>query len=299
MYKHVNAQTSILKPASCYGIGVHSGQNVQLTLKPAVAGTGVVFIRTDVKHGMNAIKASYANVVDADMSTNIRNQYNVHVSTIEHLMAALCGCGIDNVIVELDGPEVPIMDGSSKAFVFMIECAGKRILNSHKQYCKILREIVVDDMDRRISISPSSSNSMQIDFAIDFDSKVIGKQNLSFSDTLNSFSNDIANARTFGFVNELDYLRSRGLAKGASLDNAIGIDRDVILNSDGLRYKDEFVRHKILDMIGDLYTAGIRIIGHVQANKTGHQLNNALLHQIFSNQSSYQLVSAHEIETLY
>jgi UDP-3-O-[3-hydroxymyristoyl] N-acetylglucosamine deacetylase len=249
---------TIINPISCYGIGVHSGQNIQLTLKPAKPNTGIIFVRTDVKSESNYIAASYLNVADTAMSTNLQNQHNIRVSTIEHLMAALWGCGIDNVIVELDGSEVPIMDGSSKAFVFMIECAGKKLQNVAKKYLKILKEIRVSDQNREITVS--KSKTMHINLTIEFDSKVIGKQNLLFSQTINSFKENLANARTFGFLNELDYLKDRGLAQGASLDNAIGIDRDTILNHDGLRYDDEFVRHKALDMVGDLYTSTANII---------------------------------------
>jgi UDP-3-O-[3-hydroxymyristoyl] N-acetylglucosamine deacetylase len=292
MPKHLYEQSTIINPISCYGIGVHSGQNIQLTLKPAKPNTGIIFVRTDVQSEINYIAASYLNVADTAMSTNLQNQH-IRVSTIEHLMAALWGCGIDNVIVELDGPEVPIMDGSSKAFVFMIECAGKKLQNVAKKYLKILKKIRVSDQNREIIVS--KSKTMHINLTIEFDSKVIGKQNLLFSQTINSFKENLANARTFGFLNELDYLKDRGLAQGASLDNAIGIDRDTILNHDGLRYDDEFVRHKALDMVGDLYTSTANVIASFNALKTGHQLNNELLHKIFSDSQAYTWVGAKDL----
>ena len=177
MPKHLYEQSTIINPISCYGIGVHSGQNIQLTLKPAKPNTGIIFVRTDVQSEINYIAASYLNVADTAMSTNLQNQH-IRVSTIEHLMAALWGCGIDNVIVELDGPEVPIMDGSSKAFVFMIECAGKKLQNVAKKYLKILKKIRVSDQNREIIVS--KSKTMHINLTIEFDSKVIGKQNLLF-----------------------------------------------------------------------------------------------------------------------
>jgi len=281
-------QLSIINPVSCYGIGVHSGEITQLTLKPAKENTGIVFVRTDLKDEVNFIEASYLNVSETSLSTTISNKYKVQVSTIEHLMAAFWGCGIDNVIVEIDGPEVPIMDGSSKPFVFMIEYSGKKLQNAPKKYLKIIKEVKVCHKEGEIICSPS--HDMKIDLTIDFTSKAIGKQNLVFSEK-ESFTRNIADARTFGFVHELDYLRSKGLARGASLENAIGIDQDVILNTDGLRYKDEFVRHKLLDLFGDLYTAGAHVIGTVTGYKTSHALNNQFLKEIFCDPSCYKWVS--------
>jgi len=286
-------QTTIINPISCYGIGVHSGETVHLTLKPAKQDTGIVFVRTDVKGGNNFITASYLNVFDTSLSTSVRNANNVQVSTVEHLMAALWGCGIDNIIIELDGPEVPIMDGSSKAFVFMIECSGKKLQNAPKKYLKILKEIRVSHKDSEITCYPS--DTMKIDLTIDFANKVIGKQNFAFSAKDKSFYEDIADARTFGFLHELDYLKSKGLAQGASLDNAIGIDNDIILNPEGLRHKDEFVRHKLLDFIGDFYISGTPIAGSFIGYKTGHAINNECLRQIYADEYSYKFVTYKEL----
>jgi UDP-3-O-[3-hydroxymyristoyl] N-acetylglucosamine deacetylase len=285
-------QLSINNSISCYGIGVHSGRPIQLTLKTAKKNTGIVFIRTDIKSGDNIIEASCLNVADTSLSTSIRNSNNVQVSTIEHLMAAIWGCGIDNMIIELDGPEVPIMDGSSKPFVFMIECSGKKLQDAPRKYLKILKEVRVNHKDCEIIARPS--NAMKIDLTIEFDSKVIGKQNVVFSEK-ESFKEDIADARTFGFVHELNYLKSKGLAKGASLDNAIGIDHDIILNQEGLRHDNEFVRHKLLDLIGDFYTAGGYIIGSFIGYKTGHALNNQFLRQVLSDPYAHQWVSSKEL----
>lgn len=281
-------QITILNPVSCYGIGMHSGQPIHLTLKPAKKNTGITFVRTDIRSEINFIEASYQNVFDTSFSTSIKNSYNIKVSTIEHLMAAIWGCGIDNIIVEIDGPEVPIMDGSSRPFVFMIECSGRKIQHAPKKFLKILKEVKVVHQDTEILAEPSST--FKINLTIEFKSKVIGKQNFILSD-IKSFKNNIADARTFGFLHDLDYLKSRGLAQGASLDNAIGIDQDIILNHDGLRYKDEFVRHKLLDLIGDLNAAGSHIIGSISGNKTSHALNNQFLHQLFSDPYSYEWVS--------
>ncbi|WP_425362602.1 UDP-3-O-acyl-N-acetylglucosamine deacetylase [Candidatus Tisiphia endosymbiont of Hybos culiciformis] len=285
-------QVSILSPVSCYGVGVHSGNITQLTLRPAAENTGIVFVRTDVRQEINFIQASCLNVSETSFSTTIKNEHNISISTIEHLMAALWGCGIDNLIIEIDGSEVPIMDGSSKAFVFMIECAGRKLQNAPKKYLKILKEIRAIHKDCELVCSPS--HSMTVDMTIDFASKAIGKQNLLFSEN-ESFKNNIADARTFGFVHELEYLKSKGLARGASLDNAIGIDQDIIINHDGLRYSDEFVRHKLLDLFGDLYTTGGHLIANITGYKTSHALNNQFLRQVFSDPSAYQWVSDREI----
>jgi UDP-3-O-[3-hydroxymyristoyl] N-acetylglucosamine deacetylase len=282
-------QISILNPTSCYGMGVHSGEIAQLTLRPAKENTGIVFVRTDLRQEINFIQAHCLNVSDTNLSTTIENEHKVHVSTTEHLMAALWGCGIDNVIVEIDGPEVPIMDGSSQPFVFMIECAGRKLQKAPRKYLKILKEVRATHQDCELICEPS--NSMTVDLTIDFASKVIGKQNLIFSGN-DSFKHNIANARTFGFAKELDYLKSKGLARGASLDNAIGIDEDAIMNHDGLRYSDEFVRHKLLDLFGDLYSTGSHLIANITGYKTSHALNNQFLRQIFSDNNCYQWVSS-------
>ena len=286
-------QVSLLKPTSCYGIGVHSGEVTQLTLRPAKANTGIVFVRTDVRQEINFIQATYQNVSETFLSTTIKNEHNVQVSTIEHLMAALWGCGIDNVIAEIDGPEVPIMDGSSKAFVFMIECAGKKLQNTPKRYLQILKTVKAVHKDCELVCTPA--DSMTVNLTVDYTSKAIGRQSLVFSQN-ESFKNNIADARTFGFVSELEHLKSKGLALGASLDNAIGIDQDTIMNQDGLRYSDEFVRHKLLDLFGDMYSSGANIVGEVIGYKTSHALNNQLLRQIFSDETSYKWVSSTEMQ---
>jgi UDP-3-O-[3-hydroxymyristoyl] N-acetylglucosamine deacetylase len=282
-------QTTIQNPISCYGIGVHSGQKTQVTLKPAKPGTGVVFVRTDVTVCDNKIEASYCNVFDTTLSTSIRNNAGVQVSTIEHLMAAIWGCAVSNIIIEIDGAEVPIMDGSSKPFVFMIECAGKKLQNAPMRYLKLIKEVRVNDGGSEIVAVPSKET--YIDLTIDFTSPVIGKQQHIFSPAV-SFKDEIADSRTFGFIHELDYLQSKGLAKGASLDNAIGIDKDVILNHEGLRHENEFVRHKLLDLLGDLFTAGGGFIGELKGYKTSHSMNNRFLHKIFSDPTTYKWVDS-------
>lgn len=279
-------QTTIQNPISCYGIGVHSGKNTQITLKPAKRDTGIVFVRTDVSSVDNEIYASYENVFDTSLSTSIKNNANTQVHTIEHLMAAIWGCGISNLIVEIDGAEVPIMDGSSKPFVFMIECSGIQKSNVPQKRLKLLKEIDVSDNGCEIVGVPS--DCLSIDLTIDFASPAIGKQQHIFTEQ-DGFKDEIANSRTFGFLHELDYLQSKGLAKGASLDNAIGIDKDVILNHDGLRHQNEFARHKTLDQLGDLFTAG-NLIADLKSFKTSHYLNNQFLHKVFSDPYSYKWI---------
>ena len=280
-------QTTINNPISCYGIGVHSGEKTQVTLKPAAQNTGIVFVRTDIKAVDNKVYASYKNVFDTTLSTSIKNLSGTQVSTIEHLMAAIWGCRLSNVIIEIDGPEVPIMDGSSKAFVFMIECAGLKMLNTPKKHLKLLKDVYVSDKDAEIFASPAEY--LRIDLTIDFASSVIGKQQHVFNKEAN-FREDLADSRTFGFLHELDYLQSKGLAKGASLDNAIGIDKDIILNHGGLRHDNEFVRHKLLDLVGDLFSSGGGLICELKGFKTSHSLNNKFLHKIFSDPYSYKWV---------
>ena len=279
-------QTTIKNPVSCYGIGVHSGRNVQLTMKPAKAGTGIVFVRTDVTQTSdNFIEANFLNVSETSYSTSIsNNDSKVFVSTIEHLMAAIWGCNIDNMIIEIDGPEVPIMDGSSKPFLFMLEFAGAKDLPQKKKILKINKEVIFTAGDSESIIMPS--DNFRIDLEIEFKSKAIGRQEISYSDR-SKFSDEVASARTFGFVHELEYMKSKGLARGASLSNAIGLDNDIILNHDGLRYRDEFVRHKLLDAIGDFSLASSNILGAFKCIKPGHALNNNLLRKVFDNPSNY------------
>jgi UDP-3-O-[3-hydroxymyristoyl] N-acetylglucosamine deacetylase len=282
----MNVQTTIDLPISCCGFGMHSGAMVQVVFKPSKANTGIVFVRTDVKSVDNVIFANYQNVIETHFATTISNASNIKIATIEHLMAAIYACGIDNLIIEVDGPEIPIMDGSSKPFIFMIECSGIKYLDAKKAQIKLLKEITIEDNGAYIVAGPCER--LEIQTSIEFTSKSIGKQSrrcISISD----FKQNISDARTFGFIKELKYLNSKGLGLGVSLQNGIGIDEnDQLLTK--LRYSDEFVRHKILDTVGDLYTAG-SIIGHFECYKSGHYLNNQILRKIFSSASNYQLVA--------
>jgi UDP-3-O-[3-hydroxymyristoyl] N-acetylglucosamine deacetylase len=267
---------------SCYGFGMHGGKMAHVTFKPAQEDVGIVFIRTDVKEGKNIIYADFNHVTETTLATTISNEYNVKVATIEHLMAALYSCNINNIIIEIDGPEIPIMDGSSRPFVFMLECAGIRTLPKTRKRIKILREIIVEHNDTFVRVEPH--DSLKIETSIDFDTKAIGKQHLVFDENV-KFSEDIAAARTFGFIDDLKYLNSKGLALGITLQNAIGIDENDAVLTD-LRFEDEFVRHKILDAIGDFYTAG-NIEGYFRCHKSGHYLNNQILRKIFADPNNY------------
>lgn len=278
----MNLQTTINSPISCYGLGMHGGRMCQMTLKPAKQDTGIVFIRTDVKGVDNAIIADYQNVVETTLATTLSNASNIKVATVEHLMAALYSFKIDNIIIEIDGPEIPIMDGSSRPFVFMLYCSGTMELGKKRKKIKILKELSVENNDTFIQVQPAEN--LKIETSIDFSSKAIGKQHMIYDKEI-AFEAEIAAARTFGFLGDLRYLNSKGLGLGINLQNAIGIDRNDNLLTD-LRFEDEFVRHKILDSIGDFYTAG-DIEGYFRCHKSGHYLNNQILRKIFSDPSNY------------
>lgn len=279
-------QRTIKNIVSCDGIGVHSGEKVSVTLEPAPADTGVVFIRSDLKEN-NYIKASCLNVCETSMCTIIKNENEIKVSTIEHLMSALWASGIDNVFVKIDGPEMPIMDGSAKNFMLILELADFTVLNKKRRYIEIIKDLEIKDASSFVQIKPS--NKFDISVEIDFQSSVIGKQKYKFSEQ-NSFKEEIASARTFGFVHEVEYLRSKGLARGASLENAIAIEQDKILNTEGLRFQNEFVRHKILDAIGDYYTIGSFIKGEISGYKTGHGINNIFARKLLENKDCWRYI---------
>jgi UDP-3-O-[3-hydroxymyristoyl] N-acetylglucosamine deacetylase len=273
-------QRTVAADIKITGEGVHKGELVTLTIKPAPENYGIVFKRVDLS-GDNLVPALYNHVVDTTMCTVIGNKSGARVATIEHLMSALWGCGIDNAMIEIDNEEVPILDGSSEEFVKCIESIGTVLQMEQRQYLYITERMEVKDGDKMAILEPS--DCFEVDFAIEFSSQAIGRQSRYFSESQHTFNSCISNARTFGFMHEIEYLKSLGLALGASLKNAIGIDKDTILNPEGLRHEDEFVRHKILDCIGDLYLAGHRIKGKISAFKSGHKLNNQILHELFAN----------------
>tara|TARA_Y100001936_G_scaffold254145_1_gene325654 strand:- start:20532 stop:21512 length:981 start_codon:yes stop_codon:yes gene_type:complete len=281
-------QKTLKASIGCTGIGLHSGKKVAMSLNPAAPDTGIVFHRSDLEGTDRIIPARWDHVVDTRMATTIGNESGACVSTVEHLMAALAGCGIDNAIIEIDGAEVPVMDGSSAPFIFLVECAGMVEQASPRKAIKIEQPIEVGDAEKFVSATPDETFSVA--FEIDFEDAAVARQHLSMRLVNGTFKTEIARARTFGFVHEVDALRKAGLALGGSLDNAVVISGDTILNGDGLRYEDEFVRHKILDCVGDLYLAGAPIIGQIDALRSGHALNNQFLISLFANEDAWSYV---------
>ena len=280
-------QQTICEPVSINGIGLHSGINVSMKLLPAESNYGIKFIRKDIANN-NVIEALWSNVSNTNLSTTISNQSGVSVSTIEHLMSALSGLHIDNIKIEIDGPEVPIMDGSSIKFVNLINSSSIKNLNKKRKIIKVKKNIKIEKDDSSVELKPN--NQFSIDFEIDFPSKLVSQQSCQLQLVNGNYKTDIASARTFGFEKDVDMLRSNGLALGGSLDNAVVVGETKILNSEGLRYNDEFVRHKILDSIGDLYLAGAPIQGYFFGNKSGHHLNNLLLKSLFADKNNYQYI---------
>ena len=280
-------QQTISEPIIVKGIGLHSGVNTIMKLLPADIDYGIKFIRKDIKHN-NIVDALWSNVTNTKLSTTISNKFGISISTIEHLMSALSGLHIDNLKIEIDGPEVPIMDGSSKEFVDLIEKIPIKILNKKRKIIKIKKELKIIDNESSVQLKPNEQ--FAIDFEIDFPSQVISKQSCQLQLINGNYKTDIASARTFGFEKDVDMLRSNGLALGGSLQNAVVVGDHKILNKDGLRFKDEFVRHKILDSIGDLYLAGAPIQGYFYGNKSGHRLNNLLLKSLFSDDNNFEYI---------
>ncbi|MBT4518460.1 MAG: UDP-3-O-acyl-N-acetylglucosamine deacetylase [Halieaceae bacterium] len=271
------------------GVGLHTGEKIYLTLSPAPANTGIVFRRVDLDPVVE-IPARAENVGDTMLSSTLVAK-GERVSTVEHLLSAMAGLGIDNSYIDVSGPEVPIMDGSAGPFVFLIQSAGVEEQNAAKKFIRIKRPVTVEDDDKIASFLPF--DGFKVSFTIDFDHPVFrdrtARAEVDFSTT--SFVKEVSRARTFGFMHEIEYLRSKGLALGGSVDNAIVVDEYRILNEDGLRYDDEFVKHKVLDAIGDLYLLGHSLIGEFCAHKSGHALNNASLRALIAQPDAWEMVS--------
>ena len=280
-----NNQQTIEDTILVKGIGLHSGKDVEIRLEPADIDCGIKFIRIDKKQH-NIINAIWSNVSETVLSTTISNASGLKISTIEHLMSALSGLHIDNLNIYINAPEVPIMDGSSRPFVEMIEDIGIKVQNKKRKLLNIKKTIEVKSNNSSVKITPNKQFS--IDFEIDFPSQLVSKQSCQLQLINGNYKADIAAARTFGFEREVEQLRSNGLALGGSLENAVVVGESEILNKEGLRYSDEFVRHKILDSIGDLYLAGSPILGYFYGKKSGHYLNNQLLRKLFSDNSNYE-----------
>ncbi|MBI1238416.1 MAG: UDP-3-O-acyl-N-acetylglucosamine deacetylase [Alphaproteobacteria bacterium] len=284
----MNLQRTLKKPVDCVGVGVHSGAPASLTLKPAPVGSGIVFVRRDAPAGNARIPARFDAVSDMTLGTTLTNEAGVSVQTVEHMMAALAGLGIDNVTVELTGPEIPIMDGSAAPFVFLIECAGIAVQRAPRKALRILKTVRVADGGRVAELRPSAEP--RIDIMIDFASAAIAQQHFGIALTQEAFREEIARARTFGFRHEVEALRAMGLAQGGSLENSIVVDGDHVMNEGGLRYADEFARHKLLDAIGDLALAGMPIIGAFRGERTGHRMNNMLLRALFARPEAFETI---------
>lgn len=280
-------QRTLTSAVRCAGIGLHSGDAVKMTLHPADPGFGIRFLRSDIP-GARPVPATWDRVVDVNHCTVIGFDDGPRIGTIEHLMAAFAGCGVDNCLVELDAAEVPAMDGSAAPFVFLIEMAGTVEQAAPRKAIKILKPVMVQDGARLAALSPAAGFS--VSFEIDFASAAVAHQECCFRVAPGSFKAEIARARTFGFMHELDYLRENGLALGGSLDNAVLVSGDRIVNEDGLRFPNEFVRHKVLDAIGDLALAGLPIIGHYHGVRAGHAFTNRLLRTVMADRRAWRII---------
>ena len=281
-YQHTVAAAVI-----CSGVGLHSGDRVKLTVRPAPAHAGIVFVRTDLSGIDNRVPARADAVQAAQLCTIIANAAGVTVSTIEHLMAALAALEIDNAVVEVDGPEVPIMDGSAAPFVRLLDRAGRRQQDAQRAYIEILAPIEVVMGDKRATLKPS--DVFEVAFEIAFPTPVIGRQRVDLVVDEASFRRELADCRTFGFMKDVEALRAQGLARGGSLDNAVVIDGDQVVNPEGLRRPDEFVRHKALDAVGDLYALGAPILGRFEGVYAGHALNNLLARALLAQPEAWRL----------
>lgn len=287
-------QHTVAAEVSCIGVSLHSGDMVNMVIRPAAANAGIVFVRKDIEEGRNVVPATFEAVVETTLGTTIANKHGVTVSTIEHLMAAIWGAGIDNARIEMDGPEVPIMDGSSEPFTFLLECAGRVQQRAQRRVIEILKEVRVEEGKSVAVISPAENFILDIEIA--FNHNLIGSQRAKYDFAETTFRQSLARARTFGFAAEVDKMRSMGLALGGSLHNAIVIGEDDILNEGGLRYADEFVRHKALDCVGDYFLAGATLKGEVVTHRPGHGINNKLLRAIFADAGNYRVLGGVEVD---
>jgi len=285
----IRYQRTLKNTVSCEGIGLHSGKNVRMVLNPAAEDTGIVFVRTDI--GGAEIKAVASNTGGTNYATTLR-QNGASVQTVEHLLAAFAGLGIDNARIAINGEELPVLDGSAGPFVRLIAEAG--VVNQEKlrPMIKVIRPVIVREGNKQLAIWPSETAS--ISCYIDFDHPLLKEQSYSCTLSEENFIREVADARTFGFLRDVEALRANGLARGGSLENAVILDDASVLNTDGLRYRDEFVRHKILDLIGDLSLVGMPLIGHVVAHKSGHGLNSRLAAKLFEDPRNWVIVGSTE-----
>lgn len=287
------AQKTVANRVACTGVGLHSGADIRLALLPAAPNSGIVFWRRDLGEQDDPraiIPARYDHAAETPLCTTIANEYGASVATIEHLMAAFAGCEIDNVIVEINGPEVPAMDGSAEPFVFLIEMAGVLQQAAERRYLRILRDVELTDGEKKVSLRPYEGFSLSFDIA--FSAAAIGEQNCTLDFTEGTFKTELARARTFCMAGEIEMMKSNGLARGGSLSNAVVVDGDAVINPEGFRLPDECVRHKALDAFGDLYLCGGPIIGAYHGVRSGHALNNRLLRHLMSQEDAWCWVTA-------
>lgn len=286
-------QRTLKEIVTTTGVGLHSGRKVNLTLRPAAANTGIIYRRTDLEQPVN-FPADPSSVRDTMLCTALVNDEGVRISTVEHLTAVLSGLGIDNIIIEVDAPEIPIMDGSANPFVYLIQQAGIETLNTPKRFIRIKKPVRFQEDDKWAELLPY--NGFRMDFEIEFNHPAIDseQQHLLFDFSSQSFIKEISRARTFGFMRDIEYLQSQNLALGGSFDCAIVLDEYRILNEEGLRFDNEFVTHKVLDAIGDLYMCGHAIVGEFRAFKSGHKLNNQLLRTVLADQEAWEWATFEE-----
>ncbi|MBU1208994.1 MAG: UDP-3-O-acyl-N-acetylglucosamine deacetylase [Proteobacteria bacterium] len=287
-------QTTVLNKVECSGIGLHTGIPCNLTIRPSVPDSGIVFIRKDLPQNVR-IKAHIENVVDATLATTLGID-GVKVSTVEHLMAAFAGLGIDNAEIEMNAAEVPIMDGSAEPFNALLKRAGIQLQDKVKKFVIIKRPVTVTEEDRQATLLPS--NDFKISYTIDFKHPLISNQYYLIQISNGNFEREICRARTFGFLSDYEMLKARGFARGGSLENAVVIDESKVINEGGLRFTDEFVRHKILDSIGDLWLLGAQVIGHFIGYKSGHTLNHKLIHKLLAHKDWWELLEFSNEEEL-
>ena len=284
-------QKTILKKVSFKGVGLHNGVKTEIKIIPAIENYGIVFKRVDLDRN-NIIKANFKNVSSAKLCTTLQNKFKVSISTVEHLLAALYITGIDNALIEIDNSEVPIMDGSSKEFVETINTVGTKKLNAKRKYLKIIKKFELKENEKKISIEPNK-NSLKVDFQLVYTNNLIGTQSnqIDFAD---SDLTDVYTSRTFCLFGDIEEIKKIGLAKGGSLDNAVVVKDDKILNAEGLRNSKEFVNHKILDLAGDFLLSGYRILGSVKCTQGGHSLSNLFLRSIFKDRSNFVIYEVEE-----
>ncbi len=290
----LDCQHTVAAEVSCVGVSLHSGDMVNMIVRPAAPNTGIVFVRKDIDSANNIVPAIFDAVAETTLGTTIANKHGVTVSTIEHLMAAIWGAGIDNARIELDGPEVPIMDGSSEPFTFLLECAGRVQQRARRRMIRVLKEVRVEEGQSVAVIRPSDNFTLEIEIA--FNNSLIETQKAQYDFSETTFKQSLARARTFCFERDVEKMRSMGLALGGSLHNAIVVGEHDVLNEGGLRYTDEFVRHKALDCIGDYFLAGAMLRGEVVTSRPGHGINNKLLRALFADSSNYRMVGGDEAD---